>query len=462
MDDTASRRLASDTTAPRPLPDPKAADAHALTVLFSPDPTSIGRVLQLPDRRLEIGRQPTPPCLVVRDPLASRIHASVTWDAGRERYVLEDQGSRNATVLNGQELEREILASGDVIRVGDTVLRFAHLDMEVVGWQAPAPSLLRGRSLGLRRVLDQAKRAATADLAVLIEGATGTGKELVAREIHRLSGRRGPFQAVNCAAIPADLMESELFGHRKGAFSGAVRDQTGMLRAASKGTVFLDEIGELAPTLQSKLLRVLDEKRVRPVGNSRTESIDVRFVSATNRDLEEQVRDGTFRADLYARINQWPIVVPPLRERPDDLLPIFLEVVRQHGGGKPYVMTGDFFEGLALYDWPYNVRELVSLARRVMVLLPEGGRLELAHLPEAMRPGRASSQTITAAAASESLPARGEVPTGRELAALLRHYKGNVTEVAQHTGRERAQIYRWLRRYGLKPDEFRDRNGGSR
>ncbi|MDY0062752.1 MAG: sigma 54-interacting transcriptional regulator [Myxococcota bacterium] len=456
-----------DTTGRRPLPDPETADAHALTVLFSPDRKRIGLVLQLPPRRLEIGRQATPPCLLLEDTLVSRLHATVTWDPGRERYLLTNEGSRNGTMLNGQEIEQELLVAGDLIRVGESVLRFHHLDLEVVGWKPPADSLLKGRSLGLRRLLDQARRVAPTDLAVLIQGDTGTGKELVAREIHGQSKRGGRFIPVNCAAIPGELIESELFGHQRGSFSGAVRDQTGLLRAASGGTLFLDEIGDLPLPLQAKLLRVLEERQVRPVGSNKSHIVDLRFLSATNQDLQQRIAAGTFRGDLYARISQWSLLIPPLRERPEDLLPILEQTLREHGQGRSYELDGDFFEGLALWRWPFNVRELISLVRRVMVLLPEGGRMELAHLPEELRPGRVRNHHGAAAngngnggRAEPMLPQSNQVPSARELVALLKHYQGNVSEIAQYTGRERAQVYRWLRRYGLKPDEFRPRGQG--
>ena len=450
------------TTLPRDVPDPDTADAHAIVVLFSPDERVLGRMVRLSSERLPIGRSPGADGLAFEDPLVSRLHAAVHWEPARERFLVVDEDSRNGTLLNGGEVPREVLSPGDVLRLGDTVLRFCHLDLEVVGWEAPEETLLRGRSRQLRRVLDDLQRVAPTDMITLVLGATGTGKELVARELHRLSRRRGPFVAVNCAAIPPDLLESELFGHRRGAFSGAVADQKGLVRAAEGGTLFLDEIGEMAAPLQAKLLRMLDEKRVRPVGGRKSEPFDARLVFATNRDLAGDVEEDRFRGDLYARINEWPVQLAPLRERPEDLLPIARHVLATRGAGARHRITGDFFEALALHDWPFNVRELVALLRRAIVLLPDGGPLGLEHLPREMRPGRAAKAETAPNGRSVGVPPEGEAPTGQELVALMEHYEGNVADVARHTARDRVQVYRWLRRHGLQPDDFRGRRGGRR
>ena len=429
---------------------PEWIEAYALTVLMSPDAGRVGRVHRLAKGATELGRQTQSAATSFDDPRVSRVHACITWNEARNRFLLADHNSKNGTVLNGEERTRELLSPGDIIRIGDTVLRFGHLETEIIGWSPPKRGLLRGGSLGLRRLYDEIEKVADSELSVLITGETGCGKELVAQEIHRQSGRPGPFRAINCAAIPADLMESELFGHRRGAFSGAVAEQTGVLRSAAKGSVFLDEVGELPLGLQAKLLRVLDERRVRPVGASQSQPIDVRFISATNRDLASMRREGEFRSDLLARLDQWPIQVPPLRDRPEDIVSIFQHVMEQHGKGRAYEMSGDYIEALVLFEWPANVRELISLVRRGMVILKEGGRLELDHLPRAMRPGHAAAHKELPEAIATQIPPEGEVPTAKELQALLRHYAGNVSEIARHTGRDRKQVYRWLRRHGFR------------
>ena len=443
------------TTLVRDLPDVDTADTHALHVLFSPDEPATGRVFRLERGQVFLGRDAPPDGLSFADPHASRRHATISWDPDRERFVLTDGGSRNGTQLNGDEVGVELLAHGDLIRLGDTVMQFAHLDLEVVGWDPPHGCLLKGRSVGLRRVLDDIARVAQTDLSVLVLGESGTGKELVARELHRQSGRNGDFVAVNCAAIPHDLMESELFGFKKGAFTGAQSTQLGLIASARGGTLFLDEVGDLPLALQAKLLRVLDEKRMRPIGATRDEEIDARFIFATNRDLKSAVAEKRFRLDLFARLAEWEIAIPPLRERRSDLLPIVEAMIGKYGDDAPYAITCDFYEGLALHDWPYNVRELVTLVRRAVVRMPEGGRLGLEHLPRPMR-GKGLGPDGGDHVGDETIvPPRGTVPTGRELVAMMKHYEGNVAEVARHTARDRAQVYRWLRRHGLQPDAFR-------
>ena len=433
--------------------------ALALWVLYSPDPEQDGQIHLLSEGILSLGRRVESPGVSFQDPLMSRRHATVVWDPERGGYLVVDAGSRNGTRLNGERVPKEVLSPGDVVRIGDTLLLFDALELSAVGWQAPEDVLFRGRSPALRKALREIERVAPTDLNVLVLGATGTGKELAARELHRQSGRSGPFMAVNCAAIPAELLESELFGHRKGAFSGATQDRKGMIRSAARGTLFLDEIGEMSLPLQAKLLRVLDEKRVRPVGGSRDEAIDVRFVFATNRDLAEMMDGDAFRADLFARVNQWTVRLAPLRERPHDQVPILQTIVARHGAGKRYVFSGDFLEAFVLHDWPYNARELIAATRRALVLLPDGGVFRREHLPDELRSRSRPDDPPLAAepvqSAGDTLPPAGSTPTAKELERLLHHCAGNVSEVARTTARDRVQVYRWLRKHGLDPARYR-------
>jgi DNA-binding NtrC family response regulator len=446
------------TTQVRNPSDPQRSDESALAVLFSPDPAVRGRVARLGREPLRVGRDVGPADLTVDDPMVSRLHASVSWDPVGECHVVRDEGSRNGTELGGLRVTSEVLHPGDIVRVGDTVLWFGPFELGCVGWAAPPESPLKGRSGALQRLLGELRRVAPTGLSVLVRGETGTGKELVARELHRLSGRGGPFVELNCAALPAELFESELFGYVKGSHSGADHDQKGLVQSAERGTLFLDEVGELAPAVQAKLLRVLDDKCVRPVGAARPVPVDVRFVCATNRDLGAAVQGGTFRADLYARLNQWELEAPPLRDRPEDLLPIVEETIRLHGGRRPYALSGDFFAALALYDWPLNVRELVTIVKRALVRLSDGGTLAAEHLPADLRVGGAAGAGDGGGGGGGvggPLPPRDRAVRPAELVRLLQHYGGNVSEVARHTGRDRNQVYRWLRRAGLDPDDYR-------
>jgi len=247
-----------------------------------------------------------------------------------------------------------------------------------------------GRHPRLRAALKLLERVAPTESTVLLTGESGTGKELFARAIHRLSRRNeGPFVAVNCAAIPEGLVENELFGHEKGAFTGADRRQVGRFEMADSGTLFLDEIGELGPAVQGKVLRALDERRFERVGGGRTLSVDVRLVAATNRDLEKMVGDGSFRSDLYFRLAVFPVELPPLRERASDI-PLLArhllhEIARRLGRVAPPAPSEQALEMLATRAWPGNVRELANVLERA-VILSEGPRIEAAELEPLLAP----------------------------------------------------------------------------
>jgi formate hydrogenlyase transcriptional activator len=235
---------------------------------------------------------------------------------------------------------------------------------------------LVGSSPALEAVLEGVKRVAPTSSTVLIQGETGTGKELIARAIHIISTRCGrPFVKLNCAAIPLDLLESELFGHEKGAFTGAITQKPGRFELADKGTLFLDEVGDIPPQLQPKLLRVLQEQEFERLGSSRTHQVDVRLVAATHRDLAEMVRNGEFRSDLYFRLNVFPVQLPPLRERREDipaLVAHFVEILGHRVGRQIDHIPEETMLDLCSYDWPGNIRELQNLIERALILSEDG------------------------------------------------------------------------------------------
>ena len=233
-----------------------------------------------------------------------------------------------------------------------------------------------GNSPALEAVLEQVERVAPTDSTVLIQGETGTGKELIAHAIHNLSSRCGrSFVRLNCAAIPLDLLESELFGHEKGAFTGAIAQKIGRFELADKGTLFLDEVGDIPPALQPKLLRVLQEQEFERLGSTRTHQVDVRLVAATNRDLTEMVNRGEFRSDLYYRLNVFPILLPPLRERREDipaLVAHFVEICGRRMGREIDQIPPETMSALSSYQWPGNIRELQNLIERAVILSNDG------------------------------------------------------------------------------------------
>ena len=253
-----------------------------------------------------------------------------------------------------------------------------------------------GDSAALEAVLEQVERVAPTDSTVIIQGETGTGKELIAHAIHNLSSRCGrPFVRLNCAAIPLDLLESELFGHEKGAFTGAIAQKIGRFELADKGTLFLDEIGDIPPALQPKLLRVLQEQEFERLGSTRTHQVDVRLVAATNRDLTEMVNRGEFRSDLYYRLNVFPLLLPPLRERREDipaLVTHFVEIFGQRMSRPIEEIPQETMSALSSYQWPGNIRELQNLIERAVILSNDGV------LPNPLPPAGTQGATVAVAA----------------------------------------------------------------
>ncbi|HEY3495222.1 MAG TPA: sigma 54-interacting transcriptional regulator [Polyangiaceae bacterium] len=302
-------------------------------------------------------------------------------------YAIRDCGSTNGTFVNGRRVQHSALSPGDVLRFGDVIGVVVRRDAETESalrdvWEV-TPGVLFGPGLG--RQLEQLRRVAPSDLPVVVVGETGTGKECVARALHALSGRSGQLHAVNCAALPDALAEAELFGYRKGAFTGAEQPAPGHLRAADRGTFFLDELADLPLSLQAKLLRVLQDKCVTALGETRPTPLDVRFVAAVQKPLVELVQAGRLREDLGMRLNGLIVELPPLRERRADigvLLGYFLE---RHSGGRPPTLEPRLLEDLLLYAWPGNVRELELVVRKLVVLHGHEPRLRRSMLPAEMR-----------------------------------------------------------------------------
>jgi two-component system response regulator HydG len=311
-----------------------------------------------------------------------------------------------------------------------------------------------GSSQAMRAALDVVARVAPTESTVLVTGESGTGKELIARAIHQRSRRAsGPFVAINCAALPETLLESELFGHAKGAFTDAHSARAGLFLQASGGTLFLDEIGEMPLTLQAKLLRVLQERNVRPVGGDHEVPIDVRIVAATNRDLESDVEAGRFRQDLFYRIYVVRIEMPPLRARGNDVLELAQHALIRfaRAAGKPVTgISAAAAEKILAYDWPGNVRELHNAIERA-VALTRYEELTVDDLPEKVRDYR-SSHVIVAGDDPEQLPTMDEVER-RYVLRVMDRVQGNKALAARILGFDRKTLYRKLERYGVETGE---------
>jgi two-component system, NtrC family, nitrogen regulation response regulator NtrX len=311
-----------------------------------------------------------------------------------------------------------------------------------------------GESYALGKLREQVAMAAPTNGRVLIYGENGTGKELVARNIHQMSRRRGgPFVEVNCAAIPEDLIESELFGHVRGAFTGAVADRRGKFELAHGGTIFLDEIGDMSLKTQAKVLRVLQEQTMEPVGGSNRIRVDARVLAATNKDLTAEIRGGRFREDLYFRLNVVPIFVPPLRERQEDIPVLadhFMAMLAREYGRRPKTFESDAVVALRQYPWPGNVRELRNVVERLMIMVP-GDRISSRDLPFLDQSLTADSPV--AAEPGSAVPlheARDRFERDYILRALAAQ-QGNISRTAEVLGIERSNLYRKMRSFGIAP-----------
>jgi transcriptional regulator with AAA-type ATPase domain len=377
----------------------------------------------------------------------SRRHAEFRVDG--PMLAVRDLDSRNGVFVNGAAKDDAPLAPGDVVRCGEWI-GVAVTDEDPSGLREIVPGWLGGPTL-LAAIAPA--RAVGADLAMVLQGETGTGKEGLARAIHGWSNRRGPFVAVNCAALPGHLAEAELFGYRRGAFTGADRSSPGFFRAAHGGTLFLDEVLELPASVQPKLLRALEQREVQALGETTPVAVDVRIVSAAQEPLADAVSAGRFRADLQARLDGLTIVLPPLRERRDEIAPLFAEFLRQHAGGRPPELDARLVEAISIHNWPLNVRELLALARRLLVLHGHEPVLKRSHLPENLiaRPSEVTRHDGPALLEDQVRGGDGRLRRRiddedefKALIAALKETQGSVAKAAQVIGVSRARAYRLL------------------
>jgi DNA-binding NtrC family response regulator len=383
------------------------------------------------------------------------------------KWVVEDAGSRNGTIVNGETTQKAILLDGDLLELGHTLFLYrdavpttpddpAILDASRV--RTPAPGLAT-LSAPLARELEQLEAVARSTVSVVLRGDSGTGKEVIARAVHALSGRTGPFVAMNCGALPETLIETELFGHKKGAFSGANEDRPGLVRSADKGTLFLDEIGDLPASSQAAFLRVLQEREVMPVGGTRPIAVDLRLIAATHQDLETQVARGQFRADLFARVAGYTMHLPRLADRREDLGLLIATLLERLLGGRAANVRFSPEAARAIFrcPWALNVRELEKCLGAAVVLAG-AGPVELEHLPPAVRAPKPQvdlDATVDDHQVSDRPLSDEEVKHKEELDALLREHEGNVSQVARAMGKARMQIHRWVKRYKLTLESYR-------
>jgi len=388
--------------------------------------------------------------IVLRDPMVSRFHCRLVREEGTWR--LRDSGSMNGTRLDGVRVRDADLADGGVLQIGDSMVRVraGTPQKEDLVPMLPSFGALVGTSLPMRRMFALLDKIAQSDINVIIEGESGTGKELVASEIMQRSARADkPFVVVDCGAISPNLVESELFGHVRGAFTGADRDRMGAFEAANGGTVFLDEIGELPLELQPKLLRALEAKEIRRVGETRARRVNVRVISATNRDLEREVNKGRFREDLYFRLAVVGVRAPPLRERLDDLLILVRTFLAQLGVTEEERLFGQpVLSEMAKHDWPGNVRELRNYVERTVVLQSASPTLRRGAGGSASAgPINGIDLCVPFRIAKDALIDSFE---RSYLSQLLEAAGGNMSKAARTAGMDRMYLHRLVQKHGLR------------
>jgi len=395
--------------------------------------------------------------LAIPDARMSAIHARIV--ATGAGHVLEDAGSTNGTLVNGAPITRHVLRDDDVVELGQTLFVYRARSEDSA---APAPDLDSSALTGqppafatldpaLERRLQRLARVAPSSLSILLLGETGTGKELLAQGLHALSRRPGPFVAVNCGAIPDTLIESHLFGHVRGAFSGALRDEPGLVRSAQHGTLLLDEIGDLPASSQAALLRVLQESEVRPVGSAHTTKVDVRIIAATHMPLEALIARDAFRRDLYARLIGYTFTIPPLRERRVDLglLVAALLAAGKLGASRDLRIHNDAARMLVHHAWPMNVRELEQVLRAA-ALLADDATITAHDLPPSLVDLDADPGFPDDRAVPVVLPP-GPAQQRARLLALIAEHDGNLSAVARVLATSRSQLHRLLERHAIEP-----------
>jgi len=429
------------------------ADLPVLTVVHHPNRAFLGARYVLRDGEAVVFGRGAPPfgAGVLDDSRMSRRHVQVAR-TGPDVQVT-DLGSHNGTFVNGERITNRMLVIGDALAFGGVILL---LHYGPVFHDQPHHPTIVGVGAGIARVISQIHRAAPLEVTVLIQGETGVGKELVARALHDASGRRGAFVPVNCGGLSEGVLHSEIFGHERGAFSGAGAARGGLVEAARGGTLLLDEIGDASPSLQASLLRLLEGGEYRAVGSDRVLRSDARIVAATNVPLRHAVEQQRFRQDLHGRLDRFVIHVPPLRDRREDILPLATHFAALMGGADVSV-SRPLALAMVAHDWPQNVRELHAVVEQALIEAGGTGALKLTDAMAArLRPTAAAAPA--AAGPAPSAPRRDGPPprpTAEQLQARLAALGGNIKALASELGIARTTLYRWLKAANIDPDAHR-------
>jgi transcriptional regulator with GAF, ATPase, and Fis domain len=394
--------------------------------------------------------------LVLSDTAVSRYHLRIA--AGARGFEIKDLDSTNGTFIGAMRVGEVTVSQVVDLRLGDSVIRLTPLtdEVEVPLHDSDRFGAMVGRSPQMRAIFAQLRNIAGSEATVLIEGETGTGKELLAEEIHGNSTRKKkPFVVADCGAIPEHLMESELFGHVKGAFTSASSDRTGAFELADGGTLFLDEVGELSAAAQPKLLRALENRQIKPVGSSRYKAVSVRIVAATNRDLRLAVNEGTFRPDLFYRLSVVRLRLPPLRERPEDIEPMATQFMaefwkRTPSPSPPPPLSAETVQQLLQHRWPGNIRELRNFMERVVVLARSGSDAMSELEPDPIEPVQEGAEVELDLPYKDAKMRWVDQFEMTYVSELLRRNRGNVAAAARKAGVDRTYLFRLIRKYGLK------------
>ena len=376
------------------------------------------------------------------DPWMSGRHAEIFAREGR--WNLRDLGSSNGTRHQGAPRSNGELSHGDLFETGGTFWRFHEQRLAKPVELSRSDDVLTTLNPQFQETISRLRRVARTRVPVMLIGSTGTGKEVLARRLHELSGRAGDFVAINTAAIQTNLIASELFGVERGAHSLAHDARTGLVRQAHTGSLLLDEIGDMPLEVQATILRLLQESEVVPVGSDTATKVDTRFICATHQDLDSLIETGEFRGDLFARLKGCRLRIPDLRERPEDLGLLIARFLKRFGA-EHKTFAPSAYRALMMYSWPYNVREL-ERAIESSIAICETDRIEKSDLPQAVTSAQIKPEPYT------------DVPTQEreaELRRLLESHRGNVSAVARSSGRSRMQIHRWLKRFDIDPAQYR-------
>jgi len=426
-----------------------------------------GKKLTLNKNLTRIGKRESND-LVIADKTVSRNHLEIEYAS--DSFLLRDLGSTNGTVLNGSRVKEAYLSPGDHIKVGNTTVEFVAFDEKVKIEPSAREEfgLMVGKSRKMRQIFSILEKISPTHATVIIEGETGTGKDLVARAIHVSSHRKDkPFIVFDCSGVAPNLIESELFGHEKGAFTGAIKTRRGAFEAANGGTLFLDEIGELTSELQPKLLRALEQREITRVGSNVPTKIDVRVVCATNKNLRHEVGENRFREDLYYRLSVVKVSLPALRERPEDvpmLIERFLttgEFNKNPDGSGSIMVTrveDDALKALARYQWPGNVRELSNVIQRA-VSFADSGTISKAHLDFIFAEMEHGEDKTERMAVNTDIPfkdAKQQLVENFEkeyLADLLQRHRHNLSKAAREAQIDRKHLRNLLKKYGIATKE---------